>query len=78
MRDLGEWVNCQQWADESRRTALSLFSEMSVMWAAPSSARVGEHDGLWASPALKFLWTFRNSIGPLFKVYWFPQDTGGA
>ncbi len=58
--------------------ALSLEWETSVIWIAPGSARVGVCDGLYVSLGLKLLWTYRNLIGPLFKVYWFPQDTGGA
>lgn len=55
-----------------------LFNETSVIWIAPGSAWVGVRDGLYASLGLKLLWTYWNLIGPLFKVYWFPQDTGGA
>lgn len=55
-----------------------LFNEMSVIWIAPGLAWVGVCDGLYASLGLKLLWTYWNLIGPLFKVYWSRQDTGGA
>lgn len=54
------------------------FSETSVIWTALGSAWVGVCDGLYASLGLKLLWAYQKLIGPLFKVYWLPEDTGGA
>ncbi len=53
-------------------SALSLEWETLVIWIAPGSARVGVCDELYVSLGLKLLWTYRNLIGPLFRVYWFP------
>lgn len=46
-------------------------------WPGPHYWR-SVHDGLLAFLDLRFLWSHLNLIGPLFKVYWLPEDGRGA